>query len=459
VVDAPGDAVRFRRLHQLVESLHDFTLDENDLGQKLTNRVEALLELANALTIVRELEKALATMQARLEESQHTNEKASFLMSVVSHELRTPLAGIFGLLDLLQETDLDADQRGYFGRAYESLLNMSQILDDNLDFSKLEAGKTQITNASFNVLTFLEDLADFVRPWAQKKNIAFNLEIRPDFPTHIVLDKLRLRQILLNLLTNALKYTDSGSVTLQASCAAASVDSPAPGTQVAGSLCSLVFTVTDTGRGMTPQQQRDLFQPFYQVRAQQSTTGLGLFIASNLASLLNGELVLDSSAPGVGSSFSLALRHVEFGVPPHTPQSAPTSEVGHPDSTGKTSILLAEDDPTIGFVMKKVLSRLGHTVDLVENGYLAVEAVRAAPIGHYRLVFMDLQMPVMGGTEALRHIKALPGAENLPVVAMTADIMAASTPMELQQLGFSAVLGKPFVRSMLQRIIGEVSNK
>jgi signal transduction histidine kinase/CheY-like chemotaxis protein len=430
-VDRPTAAVvheddEAQRLHALVEP------PRAELRRKLSGHVDALLELASALNTVQELERSLALMKDTLEDAKYNSEKADFLISVVRHELRTPLAGIFGLLDLLQETDLNPDQRGYCAHAYGALLTMSQQLDDNLDFSKLEAGKMTITNASFDVHAFLGDLADFVRPLAHKKNLSFALEIPPDFPSHIILDKLRLRQILLNLITNAIKYTDSGSVTVRARCTP----------DVSNGTFSLMFTVIDTGLGLTPQHQRDLFQPFHQVKSQLSTTGLGLAIASRMAALFGGELLLDSSVPNVGSSFSVVLPHVELGVPSLAPAT--------PWGTKKSTILLAEDDPTIGFVMKKTLSRQGHTVDLVENGYLAVKAVREAPVGHYRIVFLDLQMPILGGIEALRQIKALPGTENLPVVAVSADILATE---ELQQHGFSAVLVKPCAQAMLEKIV------
>jgi len=340
-----------------------------------------------------------------------TRAKSDFL-AMMSHEIRTPLSGVLGMLHLLLDTPLTQRQRHYAETVRESGEALLGILNDILDFSKMEAGKLDLHSVDFDLSAVLEGVTTLLRPRAQEKHLTLESRVASDVPRTLHGDGGRLRQVLLNLVGNAIKFTDAGSVRVDISRID---DHP-----------TLRFAVTDTGIGIPADEQRRLFQEFSQVDRSSarrfSGTGLGLAICRRIVSAMGGEIGVDS-APGRGSSFwfTVAFEPAEGEV---APAPAHPRRVRNEKSVTPLRILVAEDDRVNQEVAVGLLSRWGHEVDVVADGRGAVEAVRT---GTYDVVLMDLHMPGIDGFEATREIRRLPGDKGrVRIIALSASSMRDS---------------------------------
>jgi PAS domain S-box-containing protein len=400
---------------------------------------------ASARDVTERKREEVELKQARAVAESASRTKSDFLASM-SHEIRTPMNAIMGIADLLAKTPLTPEQDKYvqiFRRAGDNLLN---LINDILDLSKVEAAQLELEQTGFSLLDLAEKVMEMVAMRAQEKGLALSCEIAPNLPTDLVGDPTRLRQVLLNLVGNAIKFTEVGGVSLRIT---ADGDSAVP--------TALRFTIADTGIGIPSDKLSRVFERFTQ--ADSSTTrrfggsGLGLTICKRLVELMGGRIWVESGV-GQGSVFTFA---VPFEIWSGAPRGAAVpTRVGLESSLPPLRILLAEDSPDNCTIAMAYLESTPYSVDVAETGAIACRMFAA---GHYDLVLMDRQMPVMDGLTATRTIRAWEQVNDrppTPIIALTASALKGDREMCLAA-GCTAFLTKPIKQEVLLQAIREHS--
>ena len=411
-------------------------------------RIEEIMELSNTMReMAASLQAQFAEITANNErlqrlttEAEAANRAKSQFLANMSHEIRTPMNGILGFSELLRDRLRDRhDLSEYLSNIEQSGRTLLRLIDDILDLSRIESGRLVLQPRAFRLDHFVRDVESTFRLRAERKGLSFTVRAQAGMPEHVVLDELRLRQILNNLIGNAIKFTAEGEVSLSLSARAV------PGV---AEVYDLTLEVCDTGIGIDAAEIDQIFQPFTQQQNQDNRayegTGLGLSITKRLVEMMNGSITVESRR-GEGAQFTVTLYGV---VQPSTPDGEVQTDYLAPAADTiefrPATIVVAEDNPMNLKVIRAMLSGFPFTLRAANDGVEAVAAVQAEPVD---AVIMDIQMPRMDGVEATRALRADPATNRIPIIALTASAMRHQRE-EIEPL-FDGFLTKPIGRELL----------
>ncbi len=424
-------------------ALFSLTIIPTDISVTLPERLLLLFGILGLLYYMFIVAGANFAKQEQLKEavaasSAASRSKSSFL-ATMSHEIRTPMNGVLGMAELLERSDLDINQREMVRVIRSSGDTLIGVIDDILDLSKIEAGHLELAPYAFSVQELVHAVHATSEMSAKAKGLTFGCQLDAAQDLYLYGDALRLRQVIGNLVSNAVKFTDRGSVNIEFS--AVPLDN--------SDQYKLTFTVTDTGPGLTREDLTRVFDPFVQgddsMRRAHGGTGLGLAITQDLARMMNGNITVES-APGTGTMFTFVCQ-LSRAERPEVQNSEPVEtrddQIVQPNGY-RPSILIAEDHPFNRRVVEMMLRPMDVDLLFVEDGLQAVSACTATP---FDLVLMDIQMPGLTGIEALhqiREMERLHGRNHMPIIALTANAMKHQVE-EYMEVGFDAHLAKPIV--------------
>jgi len=398
--------------------------------------LDAMRDIGIQLGRIFERDKAAQKLTIAKEGAESANKAKSLFLANMSHEVRTPINGVFGMIQLLERSNLDEEQRENVEVLRNSTIILNTVLDDILDFSKIEAGQMNLEFVPFSLQPIMESIVALIRPKAREKGLSLLLEVCSSIPDSLIGDPVRLRQILLNLINNAVKFTESGQVLVR-------VTHLLPNS----SKVHLLFEVCDTGCGLTAQQQDKLFLPF--IQADNSTTrrfggtGLGLSICNRLVELLDGDIGVESQ-PDKGSRFWFTLM---FEKSSRKMSAAPFQNIAKPPIL---RILVVEDNPVNLKVAVTFLQSEGHEVLSAHDGKQALDILKHTQID---AVLMDVHMPNMDGLEATRIIRGLDNdTSKIPIIMLSADALKKSRKKCLAA-GATNFISKPFELSQLNQVL------
>ncbi len=383
---------------------------------------------------LRETKRMLQEIELSREAAEHSAKAKSEFLAHMSHEIRTPMNGVLGLLHLLNCTALQEEQKNYVDKTLYSANNLLRIINDILDFSKIEAGKLEMEATPFNIGQICREVRDLYAASLQEKGLQFIVSTDDFEAEHLLGDSLRLRQILLNLVSNAIKFTQEGSVQLSVKAQ-----------KRTESNVQCLFTVCDTGIGMNKSQMENLFSAFSQadssVTRKYGGTGLGLAISRNLARIMQGDIWVESEE-GKGTCFYFTAT---FELCADHSFLEDNLGLGAENVLGVGHLLLVEDNEINQLIAEEMLQSVGYTLDIANNGQEALDMLQEK---HYDLVLMDIQMPIMDGLTATKRIREQEIFQALPIVAMSAHAMAGDKEISLAH-GMNDHLTKPIIPEIL----------
>ncbi len=422
-----------RPLDRLVKAAEAIGQGDYSVRLQIGARNSELTILATAISrMAADIEERVTELALARDAATASDRAKSLFLANMSHEVRTPLAGVLGMLDLARPGTTDPTVRSYLDTAERSARHLLTIVNDILDFAHLEKGHLAVTSAPLSLSGLVESTLPLVAASAEERGNRLEVRIADDLPRQILGDEVRLRQVLLNLLANAVKFTSQGTVSVDVRTAEA-------GTRIR-------LTVADTGIGMAPEMQQRVFESFVQadesIARRFGGTGLGLPICRQLLTLMGGSISVESS-PGRGSVFTVDLPCRPVADPEPVTAAAPAAD----RPVGALRILVADDAPSMRMLLEALLRQDGHRCDLVSDGNEAVAAVLG---NDYDAVVMDVQMPHVDGLEATRLIRKSGGARSrVPIVFVTASAMAGDEERFLAA-GGDGYVSKPVAPAALR---------
>ena len=388
---------------------------------------------------------SLLLYQRKAKQALSASEAKSSFLSRMSHEIRTPLNAIIGFCNMSMASNHIREIKQYLGHINSASLHLFQVINDVLDISKIETGKVVLEYLACELRHEVKQIDDIIRPQAEKKKLNFSIDMDERVPAFVLCDAVRLKQVIVNLLSNALKFTpESGKVSLSVSLE-----------ETRGNQCKLVWAVEDSGIGISEKQKQKLFRPFEQADVSTTRkyggTGLGLTISQNLVEMMGGHIQLDSCV-GVGSKFYFSLWLDMIDDQTMATQNAAGDMDPTIDLTGR-EILVVEDVETNQMIIQYMLEGYGAHVTLVNDGQEGYDAYVKNP-DRFCLILMDIQMPVLDGYEATKKIRSsdCPNAKTIPIVAMTANVYKEDVE-KAKECGMNDHIGKPFDATQIEHML------
>lgn len=407
----------------------------------LFNPVMSLIMVIMVFTIENPDVKLITQLEIAKDQADKANQAKTEFLSSMSHEIRTPLNAIVGFSECMVPSNDLSEIKGFAKDIVDASHNLLEIVNGILDISKIEANKMEVIQKEYNPREVFNSLCKLVKPRIGNKPIEFKVNISPDLPGILKGDMGKVKQVVLNLLTNAAKYTDEGSIEFNITCV----------NRVDTKKCLLYIAVKDTGRGIKKEDISKLFNKFERIDEDRNTTiegtGLGLAITKSLTEMMGGKITVDSKFEE-GSVFRIYLEQeiISMNIPESNTEEI---EINYNNNPGKR-ILIVDDSKINLKVANQIIKPYNFNVKMVESGYECLEAIET---GTFDLILMDIMMPKMNGVETLRRLKSIEGFD-IPVVALTADAIEGTDEKYLNA-GFDAYLSKPIDRYELDRVLNK----